>query len=223
MECSLEIDSVNKSFGDNIILSDIYLKCKTGDIVGVFGRNGSGKSTLLKIIYGTLDAEYKFIRLDNTVLAQPYKIKNSISYLPQKNFIPNNLSVKKVINLFINPNNFNEFYKDLIIKKIIKSKISDLSGGELKYFQVKLILFNDAKFCLLDEPYSGVSPIISELINTQIINQSENKGIIITDHNYQHLLKIVNKIYLIKDGVGKFLKDKEELVKFGYLNEKMLK
>ena len=61
MKYSLEVDSVNKSYNDNSILSDIYLKCETNDVIGIFGRNGSGKSTLLKIIYGTLNADYKFI------------------------------------------------------------------------------------------------------------------------------------------------------------------
>ena len=86
-----------------------------------------------------------------------------------------------------------------------------------------MTLFSEAKFCLLDEPYSGVSPIIVELINNQIIEQSKNKGIIITDHNYSYLLEIATKIYLLKEGVGKFLTNKEDLIKFGYLKDGMLK
>lgn len=223
MESTLEVDSINISFGKKKILTDVFLKCKTGDIIGVFGRNGSGKSTLLKIIYGTLNAENKFIRLNNNVLTQAYKTENEISYLPQDNFIPNNFSVKKAIDLAIRKNKRDEFYNDKIINKIINSKIGSLSGGELKYLQIKLTLFGDAKFCLLDEPYSGVSPIIVELINYQIIEQSKNKGIIITDHNYSYLLEIATKIYLLKDGVGKLLNNKEELIKYGYLKNGMLK
>jgi ABC-type lipopolysaccharide export system ATPase subunit len=223
MENILEVDSINKSFLEKKILSDVYLKCKTGDIIGVFGRNGSGKSTLLKIIYGTLNAENKFIRLNNKVLTQAYKLEYGISFLPQHNFIPNNFSVKKVVNLIIRQNKHDEFYKDKIINKIKTSKIGSLSGGELKYLQIKLTLFGDAKFCLLDEPFSGVSPKLAELINNQIIEQSKNKGIIIADHNYLYLLEIASKIYLLNEGVGKFLKNKEELIKFGYLKNGMLK
>lgn len=223
MESTLEVDSLNKSFGEKKILTDVYLKCKIGDIIGIFGRNGSGKSTLMKIIYGTLNAENKFIRLNNKVTSQAYKMENGISYLPQDNFIPNNFSVKKVISLTITQNRRDEFYEDKIINKIITSKIASLSGGELKYLQIKLTLFSEAKFCLLDEPYSGVSPIIVELINNQIIEQSKNKGIIITDHNYSYLLEIATKIYLLKEGVGKFLTNKEDLIKFGYLKDGMLK
>ena len=143
--------------------------------------------------------------------------------LPQNNFIPNYLTVKKAIDLTIKKLYLKEFYECKIIMPIINSKIGDLSGGELKYLQIKLILFNEAKFCLLDEPYNGISPIMCEIINNLIVEQSKYKGIIITDHNYPYLLQIAKKIFLIKDGVGKFLKNKEELVKFGYLNEGMLK
>lgn len=223
MKYKLEIDSVNKSFEGKKILSDIYLKCEIGDVIGVFGRNGCGKSTLLKILYGTLNAENKFIRLNDEVVNQPFKIQNGISYLPQDNFIPNNFSVIKVANLMVIKNKLDEFLEDRIINRIINSKIGELSGGELKYLQIKLILFNESKFCLLDEPYSGVSPIISELINNQIIEHSKNKGIIITDHNYLYLLEITTKIYLIDKGFGKFLQNKEELIKFGYLKKGMLK
>ena len=59
----LEIDSVQKKFDYKSILSDVYLKCETGEIIGLLGRNGSGKSTLLKIISGILDADFKFVRI----------------------------------------------------------------------------------------------------------------------------------------------------------------
>jgi ABC-type lipopolysaccharide export system ATPase subunit len=215
---TLEIDSVRKLFGKKEILTDIFLICKTGDIIGLFGKNGSGKSTLLEIIFGTLNADNVFIKLNNKVLFKSYKAEKTISYLPQDNFIPKNITVKKAVNLSIEKSRYNEFCDDEIITKILASDISSLSGGELKYLQVKLILFGESKFCLLDEPYSGVSPIITELINKQIKEQSKNKGIIITDHNYLDLLDVATKIYFLNDGIGKFLNSEEDLVNLGYLN-----
>ena len=63
----LEVDSVQKSFDTKSILSDVYLKCETTDIIGLLGRNGSGKSTLLKIIFGIEKADFKFVRIDGVV------------------------------------------------------------------------------------------------------------------------------------------------------------
>lgn len=71
MSSLLEIDSVIKSYDDRQVLTDIYLKCETGDILGVLGRNGSGKSTLLKILFGVLPADSKFIRIDGKVYNCP--------------------------------------------------------------------------------------------------------------------------------------------------------
>ena len=105
---------------------------------------------------------------------------------------------------------------------MINNKIGTLSGGELKYLHLKIILYNDSKFCLLDEPYNGISPIMVREINKIIVEQSKKKGIIITDHNYNNLLEIVTKIYLIKDRIGYLLKDKMDLIKHGYLNVGML-
>lgn len=95
MKHILEVDSVQKSYNGNIILSDVYLKCETGDVIGILGRNGTGKSTLLKIIFGTLNAENKFIRIDGKVRKRAYNHPNEIVYLPQANFIPKNFSVSK--------------------------------------------------------------------------------------------------------------------------------
>ena len=216
MKHFLEIDSINKSFDNRKILTDVYLKCETGEIVGVFGRNGSGKSTLLKIIYGTESADNKFVKLNNKVLDVAYKEKNGWCFLPQDKYIPNHFTVKKTIELCIEKNKLESFNNDVDIQIILKSKIDVLSGGELRYLSVKLLLFSESKFCLLDEPYSGLSPIYIEKINNLIKQKSTEKGIIITDHNYQDLLNISTKIFLIKDGFGRFLKDKSELVSNGY-------
>lgn len=59
-----EVDGIQKRFNERVILSDVYLKCETSDIIGLFGRNGSGKSTLLKIIFGLVSAPGKCIRID---------------------------------------------------------------------------------------------------------------------------------------------------------------
>ena len=68
MYTGLEIDSILKSFGERTILADVYLECCRGDIIALFGRNGTGKSTLLNIIFGTLKADRKFIRIDGKVI-----------------------------------------------------------------------------------------------------------------------------------------------------------
>lgn len=218
----LEIDSVQKSFDNKNILSDVYLKCETNDIIGLLGRNGSGKSTLLKIIFGIESADFKFIRIDHNVKTKTKDLFDEISYLPQDNCIPNRFSVKKAIQLSVSKEKISAFYADEMITSILDKKIAHLSGGELRYLEIKIILNNSSKFVLLDEPYNGLSPLLVAKVNELIVVNSKKKGIIISDHNYENVIKVSNKLVLLKEGKAHHLICKEELIEKGYLKEGML-
>lgn len=215
----LEIDSVIKSLGNKQILTDIYLKCQTGNIIGILGRNGTGKTTLLKILFGTLAAERKFIKIDGKILNRVYKTKNELCYLPQHNYLPKTMTVEKAARLYINKALVESFFNDRLLTLIRKTKISNLSGGELRYLEIKLILFTDSKFVLLDEPFNGVSPIMADLIKEHILEASKTKGIILTDHDYRNVLDVANCYCLLFDGGIKKIKEKHELVRWGYISE----
>ena len=193
----LEIDSVQKNFGLQSIISDVYLKCETGDIIGILGRNGCGKSTLLKIIFGIVPADFKFIRIDGVVQLKPVALFQEISYLHQDSFIPSSLLVKKVIQLSIPKEQLHDFYADEMIQNIRDNKIAHLSGGELRYLEIKLALSNPSKFVLLDEPYNGLSPLMAEKINQLILDNASQKGIIITDHNYGKVIYIATRLIMM--------------------------
>lgn len=218
----LEIDSVVKSYDMHVVLTDIYLKCQTGDIIGMLGRNGTGKSTLMKILFGTLAADRKFIRIDGKVYNQPYKTINEICYLPQDSFLPRHMSVEKTIESYLGRNQVVEFMNDSVLQKLNTNKTSVLSGGELRYLEIKLLLHTDCKFLLLDEPFNGVSPILVGEIKKLILKMSEFKGIILTDHDYRNVLDVANQFCLIYDGGIKRINDKRELVRWGYISESRL-
>lgn len=222
MKHLLEVDSIIKRYNNQLVISDVYIKCETGNIIGLLGRNGSGKSTLLKIIFGIINGETKFIRVDGVVKKHVNQLMKEISYLPQHNFIPQNFSVKKAIDLSIEKSKTSDFYEDEMIKNILNNKICHLSGGELRYLEIKLILSNPSKFVLLDEPYNGLTPLMIEKINQLIIDNSKRRGIIITDHNYENVIHVSNQLILMKSGKTHHLKDKMELVEKGYLRDGMI-
>ena len=216
----LEIDSVIHSYKNKKILSNIYIKCNKGDIIGLLGTNGSGKSTLLKIIFGTLNANSSNIRINKTPYKALYKTKNKIKYLPQNSFIPNNLSVKNVIAFYIkDKDKKNKLLTDDRVLKILNTKIGKLSGGELKYLELLLLINNPSNFILLDEPFSNIEPIYREKIKEEIKKYSSYAGFIITDHDYINILDICTKVILLKNGSTIEISNKSELVKYGYLPE----
>lgn len=215
----LEIDSVIKTYDTRQILTDVYLKCETGEIIGMLGRNGSGKSTLLKILFGTLSAERKFIRIDGKLYDQTYKSINEMCYLPQHSFLLNHLKIIKIVELYLGRGQIDSFMNDPILSVVKTNKISQISGGELRYLEIKLLLHVNCKFTLLDEPFNGVSPLMIESIKELIVKMSKHKGIILTDHDYRNVLDVANRFCLIFDGGIKEIHDKQELVKWGYISE----
>jgi ABC-type multidrug transport system ATPase subunit len=213
----LEVDGIQKKYGERVILSDVYLKCETSQIIGLLGRNGSGKSTLLKIIFGLVEAPNKCIRIDSVSKNNDNNVFSEISYLSQEQFIPNHFSVEKAILLSIDKQKIKFFCEDEFIQSVLNKRISHLSSGELRYLEIKIVLFNSSKFVLLDEPYNGLSPIMIDAVNELIKGNSGKKGIVITDHNYKNVIKISTQLVLIKEGKTHYIRNNAELVAKGYL------
>jgi lipopolysaccharide export system ATP-binding protein len=218
MRNSLEIDSVIKSFGEQNVLTDVYLKCETGDIIGMLGRNGSGKSTLLKILFGSISSGNKFIRINGKVYNRPFKTSGLVGYLPQHNFLLPHLSLYKTATLYLDAS-LETFFIDDVIGHLKNNKINTLSGGELRYLEIKLILNASYKFILLDEPFNGVAPVIIDQLKNMIIAHSKTKGIILTDHDYNNVLDVANRYCLVHEGCIKPVNGREDLVKWNYLTE----
>ncbi|MBO9582680.1 MAG: ATP-binding cassette domain-containing protein [Flavobacterium sp.] len=213
----LEISGIQKSFNDKLLLSDIYLKLETGQIIGLLGRNGSGKSTLFKIICAIISASDRSIFIDGISKNKSHLLLNEISYLYQNQFVPNHFSVLQAIQLSIDKQNVVFFCSDYFLKPLLNQKIKNLSFGELRYLQVKLILFNQSKFVLLDEPFTGLSPKMIDIVHELIKENSQEKGVIITDHNYEKVIEIATDLRLLKNGKLHTINKRAELIQKGYL------
>lgn len=213
---SLEVDSVLKSFGEQTILTDIYLKCCPGDIIALFGHNGTGKSTLLKIIFGSLKGDRNFIRIDEQVIKGPAFQSGLIAYLPQHPFLPSHLKVSEVVDLCIPPEDKKRFLGDKFLFRLRTSRICEISTGEKRYLEIKSILFNPAPYLLLDEPFNGISPVVAEELRAYIAESSRTRGIILSDHNFREVHKIANRITLLENGYLKEINNRNELIPYGY-------
>jgi ABC-type multidrug transport system ATPase subunit len=215
----LEVSGVLHRIGNRNILTDIYIGCYTGEIIGLLGRNGCGKSTLLKIIFGSLPNEDKNIRINGTSYPRPFSEGNLIAYLPQKHFLPPYLSIHRLISIFIrSPAKRKRIIEDERITAHLQKKVGELSGGTLRYLEIILLLNLDTCFVLLDEPFSGVEPIYKDIIKMLLKEYSHDKGFIITDHDYGHILEISTKIILLTNGVCKSINGLEDLKKWNYLH-----
>lgn len=217
MVYQLVAESIVKHFDHKALLSDIALSCKTGEIVGVLGRNGSGKTTLLNIIYGTLDCENKYLAVDGIKVNRLYSLPKTLNYLPQHRFIPPYFSVRKAISLFLDKPQRQHVLEDELIKALSNKKIGELSFGDLRYLEINLILNAPTKFSLLDEPFQGLAPLVVESVKKIILKASQHRGIILVDHDYQSVLDLCTKLYILQKCCLYPLKDPSELRHYDYL------
>lgn len=201
----------------NRVLSSIYMSCTTGQVVGLLGRNGSGKSCLLKVVFGTMAAESKSVRIDKTALMGNYMKRKLIAYLPQEFLLPSFMMPEKAIALYnADRNRMFEHFPELT--DCLKQKPCELSGGQRRLLEVLLTLYSDHPFCLLDEPFSGVMPVHVEKLKEVIGIVKMRKGIIITDHLHRHIRDVADTLYVLNHGKTFLIKNEEDLIKRGYLN-----
>jgi ABC-type (unclassified) transport system, ATPase component len=215
MTHTFEADGIILDFGTRRILSNIYFKCETGKITGILGRNGQGKTCLMNVVYGSLNAVSKSIRFDNLSVFQAFKRPDLLTYLPQFNFIPSFLSLKRIFTDF--DLNYNEF---AILFPEFKSKsdfvIRNLSGGHRRLIEVYVIIKSKSKFSMLDEPFSHLMPLQIEKIKEIMHNERKTKGFLITDHMFRQVTDICDSLYVLTDGKSYLTNDITDIEKLGY-------
>ena len=209
----LIINKISKSFGNKMVVRDISMTIKKGEIVGLLGPNGAGKTTTFYIIVGLSKPDTGGIFLDKVNISKlPIYLRGQkgISYLPQEpsifrgmNVEDNLMSIIEIIekdkskHQIILENLLNEFD----INHVRKSKSIVLSGGERRRLEIARTLASKPDFLLLDEPLTGIDPVSIEEIKIIIKKLKEkNIGVLITDHNVRETLKIVDKVYIVNEG-----------------------
>lgn len=210
----LEIDSIQLQFNERKILSNIYLRCETGQITGLLGKNGQGKSCLMKAIYGSLHCE-KSIRFDRISIVESFKRPDLIVYLPQSNFIPKSLSLSRVFQDFdleysAFQNRFLEFAKRQ------NDSVSSLSGGERRLLELYIIAKSKSLFALLDEPFTQLNPLQIEKAKQFLKEERGCKGMLITDHMYRHVIDICDTLYVLTNGQTYLAKSIADIEALGY-------
>lgn len=217
MKNKLEIDSVILEFGEKRVLQDVYMECETGKITGLLGRNGCGKTCLMNIIYGPLIPQNYSVRINGKALLKATRSKKDMRYLPQFRFIPESLTIKRIFKDFgINFSSLLDYFPEFTNYQ--HTKLLNLSVGERRIIEIFIMLASDTKFCLLDEPFSHIMPVHIEKIKQLILKEKDRKGILITDHLFEHITEISDFIYLIKNGKTFPVNSKEEIKELGYSN-----
>lgn len=213
---TLEVDGVKLSFGERRILESVYLKVDSNRVTGLLGRNGCGKSCLMQIMHGTLNAPDSSVRIDGQRVTHAYQ--HGVMYAPQHTFIPGGRRVGNVLK------DYNLDFGSLVVafpamKTLRLERVSTLSGGERRILEVFIVLSSpQLRFCLLDEPFSQVSPLHAEVLKAMIDNAAHaGKGILVSDHLYRDVCEISDDLYIIADLATHHIALPKELQRYGYI------
>lgn len=213
----LEFDSIELFRGGRHLLSSVYMLCERGAITALLGRNGCGKTTLLRIVFGAMACGQKCVRVNGRTLGMNYLSDKQIAYLPQNDLIPSYLTMRRAISLFdIAEESITEVFPEA--RDFMDYKAAELSGGYMRIFEILLVLYSEAPFCLLDEPFTGLTPVYIERIKNILAEVKNHKGIVVTDHMHRHVADIADRLYLLANGQTYSITDHQQLIALGYVN-----
>lgn len=209
----LRAEHLVKKYKARTVVNDMSLMVEQGEIVGLLGPNGAGKTTSFYMTVGMVKPNSGNIYLDDrdiTKLPIYQRARLGIGYLAQEASVFRDLSVEEnilsVLEMTSMPkqaqrDKVEELLSEFSLTHVRKNLGRVLSGGERRRTEIARALAVDPKFVLLDEPFAGVDPIAVEEIQGIVAKlKHKNIGILITDHNVNETLSIVDRAYLLFEG-----------------------
>lgn len=209
----LSTDNLVKIYKNRRVVNSVSVEVNQGEIVGLLGPNGAGKTTSFYQIVGFIQPDEGHVYLDDQEITNVPMYKRAelgIGYLPQEVSVFRKLTVEDNLKAILEMTKLskaeqNERLETLLdefgLQHVRKNLGEVLSGGEKRRIEIARCLTVNPKFILLDEPFAGVDPIAVEDIQLIVSKLREkNIGILITDHNVQETLHIVDRAYLLFEG-----------------------
>jgi lipopolysaccharide export system ATP-binding protein len=209
----LEVAGLVKMYRRRKVVNDVHLRLQQGEIVGLLGPNGAGKTTTFYMIVGLIQPMAGKIVLDGkdiTSMPMYQRARRGIGYLSQEPSIFRKLTVEENLLAILETLPISESERrkrlerlldELGLKRLRRSRAYSLSGGERRRLEITRALVTDPKFMMLDEPFAGVDPIAVHDIQTIVAGlRHRGIGVLISDHNVEQTLDIVDRAYIMFDG-----------------------
>jgi lipopolysaccharide export system ATP-binding protein len=212
-DVGLHIVNLRKSYRKRPVIRDVSIDLGRGEVVALLGPNGSGKTTCFYSIAGLVTPEGGRVVIDGrdvTTLPMYRRAQLGIGYLPQEMSIFRGMSVEDNITSILEiavPDRHRRrerlegLLSEFSIEHLRRASAMALSGGERRRVEIARCLAAGPKYVLLDEPFAGVDPIaVGEIRHLVADLKNRGIGVLITDHNVQETLQIVDRAYILHDG-----------------------
>ena len=205
---SIFIQNINKSYGNQIALSDVSLEIEKGEIVGFLGTNGAGKSTLMKIISSYISQDSGTVKVCNFNTAeQENESKKRIGYLPENNPLYKEMYIKEYLNFVASIYKIEDKKQRIeqMIQKVgLQSEqhksIGELSKGYQQRVGLVAALLHNPEVLILDEPTTGLDPNQLEEVRKLIKEVGKDKTVLLSTHILQEVEKMCNRVVIINKG-----------------------
>lgn len=210
----LYVNNVGKGFKKRLVVRGVSLFLQRGEVVGLLGPNGAGKTTCFYMITGLLAPDYGSIVLDGhniTGLPMYRRARMGIGYLPQEASIFRGLTVEKNIRAVLEVVEKSRRRREAVLEALLAefsithlrhTPALALSGGERRRVEIARALASNPNFILLDEPFAGIDPIAVGDIRDLVVHlKHRGIGVLITDHNVRDTLDVIDRAYIIHDGM----------------------
>lgn len=209
----LRTENLVKAYSGREVVQEVSVQVAQGEIVGLLGPNGAGKTTTFYMTVGFVQPDRGKVYIDDqdiTQLAMYKRARLGLGYLPQEASVFRKLSVEDNLKAVLEMTDLSSAQqkekKETLLDEFGLDKVRNnlgntLSGGERRRTEIARALASDPKFILLDEPFAGIDPIAVEDIQRIVARlKMKNIGILITDHNVQETLSIIDRAYLMFEG-----------------------
>ncbi len=223
---NLEARELSKRYGERTVVDGVSLALSRGEIVGLLGPNGAGKTTTFHMITGFIRPERGTITLDGhdiTHMPVYRRARLGLGYLSQEPSIFRKLSVEDNVKAILEMLGVSKSEQaarvdELLVKfnvtQLKKQRGGTLSGGERRRVELARALASRPAFLLLDEPFTGIDPIVRAEIQDIVRKlRDEGLGILITDHNVRETLEITDRAYIMYDARVLLSGTSDDLVK----------
>lgn len=225
-DVGLRIVNLRKSYRKKLVLRDVSLDLGRGEVVALLGPNGCGKTTVFYSIAGLVTPEGGKVVIDGrdvTKFPMYRRARLGIGYLPQEMSIFRGMTVEDNIMSILEiavpekrkrREKLEELLSEFSIEHLRRASALALSGGERRRVEIARCLAAGPRYVLLDEPFAGVDPIaVGEIRHLVADLKNRGIGVLITDHNVQETLKIVDRAYILHDGKVLMSGTTEEVIK----------
>jgi branched-chain amino acid transport system ATP-binding protein len=205
----LELHNVTAGYGPLTVLTDVSLSLPAGARLGVFGHNGAGKTTLLRCIVGAVRPRHGTIQVegvDVSAASVAENVRRGIGFVPQGHNVFPNLSVAQnlhIAGLLFDPSFVTQIYQLFpVLAERRQQRAGSMSGGEQQMLALGMALMTKPKWLLLDEPSTGLAPVIVGNVMRRLadVNARMGVGLILVEQNVPATLKVVEQTLILRSG-----------------------